>query len=44
MKDKREFKLNFVREEDMNDLAGTLEPLLFPVSIMLPTLFLNTHT
>jgi hypothetical protein len=43
MKDKREFKLHFVREEDLNDLASTLEPLLFPVSIMLPTLFLNTH-
>ena len=43
MKDKREFKLHFVREEDLNDLASTLEPLLFPLSIMLPTLFLNTH-
>ena len=43
MKDKRECKLHFVREEDLNDLASTLEPLLFPVSIMLPTLFLTTH-
>lgn len=43
MKDKREFKLHFVREEDLNDLASTLEPLLFPVSIMLPNLFLITH-
>ena len=43
MKDKREFKLHFVREEDLTDLASTLEPLLFPVSIMLPTLFLITH-
>jgi hypothetical protein len=43
MKDKRECKLHFVQEEDLDDLAGTLEPLLFPVSVMLPNLFLNTH-
>ena len=44
MKDKREFKLLFVQEEDLNDLASTLESLLFPASVMLPTLFLNTHS
>ena len=43
MKDKREFKLYFVREEDLNNLASTMETLLFPVSVMLPTLFLTTH-
>ena len=43
MKDKRDCKLSFVQEEDLNDLVSILEPLLFPVSVMLPSLFLNTH-
>ena len=42
-KDRRECKLQFVREEDLNEIVGVLDPLIFPVSTALPSLFLHSH-